>query len=147
LDPVHPSAPVIARFIDRLAANCLTIRSIWIIGDRASLAMDDVPAEAPWELFAFADTRTLLRLRAQTAFHQSGVYLCVVTDGDLFQRAWGGARTTGSLVRWNWMQAGSEAFYSEPRWAGPAPGGAVERTRRKAVCLWRRSNESSHEHG
>lgn len=113
------------------------MRSIWMIGDRANGDVLDSPGPFDWDLVAFADMPTLHRLREATDLHRVDVLLRLVTDGDRFAIAWGKPHLSGSLLQWDWCQATEkEAYYSEARWKGPVGTGNVERTRRKAACVW-----------
>ena len=129
----------LAAYLGQLVDRCPGIDSIWTIGHRADGAepLDPVGARG-WDLVAFADKPTLRRLRGALDLHRADVRLRVVVDGDRFEPAWGGSPAAGSLRPWEWRQATrTEAYYSEARWVG-APGSAnVERTRRKAACVWR----------
>ncbi len=61
----------------------------------------------------------------------------MVTDGDLFESAWGARPRSGSLMRWGWQQAvETVAYYNEAKWLGPSEDGEVERIRRKAIRVW-----------
>jgi len=122
-----------------LLANFLDIRAVWRIGLDPDAA---AAAPARLTLLVFADSPTLQRLhkhekpRFEARF--AGLELLVVTDGDLFESAWGSRRVSGSLARCAWRQhTGSEAFYDESRWASDAAAGTVVRVRRKAVLVWR----------
>jgi hypothetical protein len=128
----------ISVFVGQLVDRFPAMRSIWMIGNRANGEALDSPGPFDWDLVAFADTPTLHRLRKATDLHRVDVLLRVVTDGDRFEVAWGKLRVSGSLFQWDWCQAnGKEAYYSEARWKGRAETGNVERTRRKAACVWR----------
>jgi hypothetical protein len=90
-----------------------------------------------YELLAFADVRTLQRLRQSSQLHRADVELLVVFDGDRFENAWGQRRISGSLARWAWRQVSDElAYYDESKWAPGAAAGAVVRVRRKAILIW-----------
>ncbi|HEV8644986.1 MAG TPA: hypothetical protein VGR01_05400 [Burkholderiales bacterium] len=111
------------------------MRSIWMIGIRANGEVLDPLGAFDWDLVA--DTPTLHRLRKATDLHRVDVLLRVVTDGDRFEVAWGKLQVSGSLFHGDWRQeTGIEAYYSEARWKGRVEAGNVERTRRKAVCVW-----------
>jgi hypothetical protein len=108
-----------------------------MIGNRANGEVLDSPGPLDWDLVAFADTPTLRHLRRATELHRVDVLLRVVTDGDRFEVAWGKLHVSGSLFQWDWCQATEEeAYYSEARWKGRLETGNVERTRRKAACVW-----------
>jgi hypothetical protein len=80
---------------------------------------------------------TLRHLREATDLHRVDVLLRVVTDGDRFEVAWGKLQVSGSLFQWDWCQTSEDqAYYSEARWKEGAQTGNVERTRRKAACVW-----------
>lgn len=125
-------------FVVALAASCPAIRAVWCIGERADARPEPSSGSRAWNLLAFANPRALLQLRSPSALYRPDVRLCVVTDGDRFQRAWGDAPDSGSLMQWDWVEtAGGEAFYSEARWSGAGSSRTVERIRRRALCLWR----------
>jgi hypothetical protein len=127
----------ISLFVGQLVDRCPAMRSIWVIGNRANGEVLDSPRPIDWDLVAFADMRTLRRLRKATDLHRVDVLLRVVIDGDRFEAAWGKLHVSGSLFQWDWCQAnGNEAYYSEARWKGRVETGNVERTRRKAACVW-----------
>lgn len=113
---------------------------MWVIGDRADGATPDAGEAYAWDLVGFGDFASLEDLRSATHLHRSDVRLRIVTDGNSFAAAWGDLPGIGSLFQWDWMQVSEgEAFYSESRWQAPARAVAVQRRRRKAVCLWRTS--------
>lgn len=118
----------------RLLDACPGIDSVW--------SLDHDPQETSAgatraRLLAFADERTLIRLRASEQFHIPQVEFLVVVDGDAFASAWGPSRISGSLSRWAWRQASlGEAYYEESRWSA-TDAGAVVRVRRKAFLTWR----------
>lgn len=117
-----------------LLASFLDIRAVWRIGLDAEAA---AAAPAGLTLLVFADAPTLRRLHKCPDARFPGLELLVVTDGDVFESAWG-ARVSGSLARCAWRQSsGSEAFYDESHWAPGAAAGTVVRVRRKAVLVWR----------
>lgn len=127
----------ISLYAGQLVDRCPALRSIWMIGTRANGEVLDSPGPFDWDLVAFADMPTLRRLRKATELHRVDVLLRVVTDGDRFEVAWGRLHMSGSLFQWDWCQAnGNEAYYSEARWKGRVDTGNVERTRRKAACVW-----------
>jgi len=108
-----------------------------MIGDRADGEALDSHGPFDWDLVAFADQPTLRRLRGATDLHRADVLLRVVTDGDRFEVPWGKPHMSGSLFQWDWRQASeTEAYYSEARWTLPMKTGNVERTRRRATCVW-----------
>jgi hypothetical protein len=124
--------PEVADFLFRILANCLDITSVWSIGHDP-----EAPYEAPRTLLAFADKATLQRLRTGEYLHEAHIEFLVVTDGDLFESAWGPCKLSGSLARWAWRQTSSQdAYYDEARWAD---GGGVVRVRRQARLLWERA--------
>jgi hypothetical protein len=128
----------ISLFLDQLGAVCPALRSVWMIGQRANGEAMDSAGPFGWDLIAFADTQTLQRLRKADYLHRQDVQLRIVTDGDRFELAWGANHASGSLGQWEWREAArGEAFYFEAHWATPVHSGNIERTRRKAVCLWR----------
>lgn len=132
----------IAQFLAELQAFCPALQSVWMIGGRAAGTAARAPAPAVWDLLAFADAPSLQRLRDARHLHRPDVRLRIVTDGDRFGVAWGEACAAGSLSQWAWVQANEEeAFYSEARWAEPAHARLVERTRFRALCLWK-TNET-----
>src|SRR5688572_1745677 len=105
----------VEQFIPRLLQCCLDVRYVWLIGEDELAVRDALPR---WELLAFADAPTLQRLRKTDALHREDIDVMVVTDGDVFENAWGRRRLSGSLVRWGWRQgAGADAYYHEARWA------------------------------
>jgi len=127
----------ISLFVGQLVDRCPSLQSIWTIGDRADGEVLDSHGPFDWDLVAFADEPTLHRLRKATDLHRPDVVLRVVTDGDRFEVAWGRRPVSGSLFQWDWRQATEkEAYYSEARWRAPAGTGSVERTRRRAACVW-----------
>lgn len=121
--------------LEGLLASFLDIRAVWRIG------LDPDSAEAAparLTLLVFADAPTLQRLHKYKEPRLAGMELLVVTDGDVFESAWGSRRLSGSLARCAWRQhTVSEAFYDESRWAPDAAAGAVMRVRKKAVLVWR----------
>lgn len=129
-----PPASELNAFVLRLLAACLDIRAVW--------SMDHEPAEGggalgAHRLLAFGSGATLERLRKCEALQAAGFELCVVTDEDAFESAWGSARRCGSLARSAWRRASAgEAFYDETRWAATGEAGAVVRVRRKALLVW-----------
>ena len=130
-------AAEISLFVGQLVNRCPGIQSIWAIGNRADGEVADLAGPFGWDLVAFADGATLRYLRNAADLHRADVLLRVVTDGDRFEAAWGKLQVSGSLFQWDWCQAnGDEAYYSEARWKEGAQAGNVERTRRKATCLW-----------
>lgn len=137
-----PPADITA-FVSRVLVSCLDIRSVW--------SMDHCPDE-PWltaaqyELLAFADAPTLQRLRRADHLHRADVEFLVVTDGDVFESAWGSRRVSGSLARWAWRQISPhEAYYDESRWAQrDGNAGGVLRVRRKALLVWQASAVAIH---
>ena len=135
----------IAQFLAELQAYCPGLTSVWMLGARAVGTAAHGPAPAIWDLLAFADTLSLQRLRDARHLHRPDVRLRIVTDGDRFDLAWGEPCAAGSLSQWDWAQANDrEAFYSQARWAEPAHARLVERTRYRALCLWK-SNETMKE--
>lgn len=127
----------ISTFLGRVIEACPAIRSIWLIGEHASVDVSGLAASAAWDLVAFADAFTLQRLRKAADLHRADIHLRVVTDGDRFESAWGGLESSGSLMQWGWRHATpTEAYYNEAKWAGPVQDGNVERTRRRALRLW-----------
>lgn len=112
--------------------------SLWLIGERAASATPHAFGPQVWDLVLFADDASLRRVRSATHLHRHDVRLRVVTDGDRFAAGWGEAFADGSLFQWEWRESGaSEAYYCEARWREPPQAGLVERTRRRALCLWR----------
>jgi hypothetical protein len=125
-------------FVGQLTDRYPAVRSIWMIGDRADGDVLDSQGPFDWDLIAFADPPTLRHLRIATDLHRADVLLRVVTDGDRFEVPWGRLHESGSLFQWDWRQANEqEAYYSEARWTLPMKTGNVERTRRRASCIWR----------
>jgi hypothetical protein len=121
-------------FLPRLQLHCLDIRAIWSVGHGPG--EDDAPAAC--ELLAFADPSTLQRLRKCDNLHGHGIELFVVTDGDLFENAWGPRRISGSLARWAWREVTPQlAYYDESRWAARSEEGGVVRVRKSALLVWR----------
>src|SRR5918912_1501478 len=86
--------PEVADFLFRILANCLDITSVWSIGHHP-----EAPYEAPRTLLAFADKAKLQRLRTGEYLHEAHIEFLVVTDGDLFESAWGPGKLSGSLAR------------------------------------------------
>ena len=118
-------------FLAQILIPCIDIRAVWSIADAE--AGRDATCH---ELLAFADRRTLQRLRRSAHLHCAAVELLVVFDGDQFENAWGPRRLSGSLARWAWREETSRlAYYDESRWAHDGSG-AVVRVRRRAVLLW-----------
>ena len=118
----------IALLIGQLVERFPALRSIWLMHS---------PGASDWDLVAFADRPTLHRLREATDLHRADVLLRVVTDGDRFEVAWGTPHLCGSLFHWDWVQpTRDEAYYSEARWKEGMQTGNVERTRRRAACIW-----------
>ena len=136
---VHDAGPGIAGFVYSLAACYPAIRSLWLVGDHANSADASDAAASPWELMAFANRHTLIGLKSSTLLHRQDVRLSVVTDGDRFEQAWGDAPDAGSLSQTNWVERddGEAAFYSDAATRNTVPGATAQRTRRKAVCVWR----------
>jgi hypothetical protein len=127
----------ISLFVGQLVDRYPAMRSIWMIGDRADGTVLDSRGPFDWDLVAFADNATLRSLRRATDLHRPDVLLRVVTDGDRFEVPWGRLHMSGSLFQWDWRQATeNEAYYSEARWSEPEGTGNVERTRRRAACVW-----------
>ena len=125
----------VAELISRVVATCLEIRSVWLV----NLAPDESDEEPrQYQLMAFADTATLLRLRKLEDLHRSDVHFLVITDGDAFDTAWGPTKLTGSLGRWAWRAgAPGEAYYSRSNWTKLSGDvGQVLRVRRKALLAW-----------
>ena len=130
-------------FISRVLASCLDIRSLWSIDHPPE---DSLLVPAPSQVLAFADLHTLHQLRRSTELHRDDLDFLVVTDGDVFENAWGRCRVSGSLARWAWRYASpEEAFYDESRW-DPRGGnaGGVVRLRRKALLIWRSADSQAH---
>jgi len=128
----------ISLFVGQLAERYPAIRSIWMIGDRADGDGLDCHGPFDWDLVVFADKPTLRQLRWATDLHRADVLLRVVTDGDRFEMPWGTLQQSGSLFQWDWRQVTeTDAYYSEARWTLPMRTGNVERTRRRAACVWR----------
>lgn len=130
-------------FVSRVLASCLDIRSLWSIDHAPD---EPAPALATRQVLAFADLQTLQHLRRADELHRDDLEFLVVTDGDVFENAWGRCRVSGSLARWAWRYASpEEAFYDESRW-DPRGGnaGGVVRLRRKALLLWRSADAPSH---
>ena len=134
-----PAPPDLTELVAGMLAVCLDIRALW--------SLDHEPAEtsvaaAPFTLLVFADAATLRRLCRYPQPRDGSVALFVVTDGDLFEAAWGHG-LPGSLARWSWRQTSpGEAFYDQARWS--ATGGddaSVVRVRRKALLLWQASRD------
>lgn len=112
--------------------------SLWLIGERAASATPHALGPQVWDLVLFADDASLRRVRSAKHLHRDDVHLRVVTDGDRFAPGWGEAFGGGSLFQWEWRESGAgEAYYCEARWREPPHAGLVERTRRRALCLWR----------
>ena len=119
-------------FLAQILIPCIDIRAVWSIADAEAGR-----TAACHELLAFADMRTLQRLRRSPHLHCAAVQLLVVYDGDRFENAWGPRRLSGSLARWAWREETARlAYYDESRWAHDAGGGAVVRVRRRAILLW-----------
>lgn len=128
----------ISQYVTELRACCPSLSAVWVIGDRADGAAPDSGDAYAWDLVGFGDFSSLESLRSATHLHRSDVRVRIVTDGNSFAAAWGELPGIGSLFQWDWVQANEgEAFYSESRWQAPAQALAVERRRRKAVCVWR----------
>jgi hypothetical protein len=128
----------VSAFVSRVLECCLEIRSVWWIGQDEIAAAPAQPAK--WELLAFADASTLQRLRKSTDLHRPDIEILVVTDGDVFENAWGQRRVSGSLVRWAWREAPpAAAYYNESRWADSTEERRVVRVRRKALLVWQAS--------
>ena len=129
---VAPRQDVVASVL----ATCLDIVSVWSIDHEAHEPCARLPHR---RLLAFADARTLRRLRAEECLHCADVEFLVVIDGDAFASAWGPGKLSGSLARWAWRQTTpQEAYYDESRWAGGE--GSVIRVRRKAFLVWKQPN-------
>jgi len=126
-----------AALLDTALASCLDIRAVWSIDHE----VNDVAAPAgQLKLLVFADAATCARLHRSRPADNVVAQLFVVIDGDLFESAWGSARS-GSLARWAWRQtAPGEAFYDEAQWDDDAC--RVVRVRRKALLLWRQERET-----
>lgn len=125
----------VAAMVSRVVATCLEIRSVWLV----DLSPDDSDAEPrQYQLMAFADAATLLRLRKLEDLHRSDVHFLVITDGDAFDTAWGPTKLSGSLGRWAWRDGEpGEAFYSRSSWTKLSGDvGQVSRVRRKALLAW-----------
>jgi hypothetical protein len=130
---MHCAPPEVLGFVSRVLERCLDIRSVWWIGQEERGGRAE---SLRWDLLAFADAPTLKRLRRSTDLHRADIDLLVVTDGDVFENAWGQRRLSGSLVRWAWREAPpAAAYYNEAKWAERDDGGVV-RIRRKAVLVW-----------
>jgi hypothetical protein len=126
----------LSAFVSSILARCLDIRAVWSVGH------GELPPEAPasFALLAFADTRTLHRLRNSDYLHRADVELLVVFDGNQFENAWGPYKLSGSLARWAWRQVTDElAYYDESKWA-QREGGSVVRVRKKAVLIWSKTS-------
>jgi hypothetical protein len=124
-------------FLAELQACCPALRSVWMIGEYTGSAPPRSDQRLPWDLVGFADAASLERLRGARHLHRANMCLRIVTDGDRFGVAWGEGQGAGALSQWDWVQVNErEAFYSEAHWREPAAAGHVERTRRKALCLW-----------
>ena len=129
--PRKPVANDISCFIGDVLTNCPLLRAIWRVGQLANGKADLSPTFI-WDLIVFGDHRALRRLQETVYLHREDVRLCVVTDGDRFQSAWGTVQD-GSLARWEWTPANAgEAFYS----ASTAQAGHGDRVRYRAVRLW-----------
>lgn len=117
----------------RLLAIYLDIQSVWSLDHQPA----DLSARATLgRLLAFADERTLMRLRTNENLHIPDVEFLVVVDGDVFASAWGPCNVSGSLARWAWRETSPhEAFYDESRWSSDEA--EVIRVRRKAFLTWR----------
>lgn len=128
------AGPAPADALLRLLCMCVDIDSVWSLDHEP----DEVSAEAmSRRLLAFANDRTLMRLRASEHLHIPHVEFLVVVDGGAFSSAWGPSRLSGSLSRWGWCQVSAhEAYYDESRWSA-SDKGAVIRVRRKAFLTWR----------
>lgn len=130
-------------FVSRVLASCLDIRSLWSIDHAPEETALSLP---PRQVLAFADLHTLQQLRRSDELHRDDLEFLVVTDGDVFENAWGRCRVSGSLARWAWRYASpEEAFYDESRW-DPRGGnaGGVVRLRRKALLIWRSADAPRH---
>ena len=125
----------VAGLVSRVVAACLEIRSVWLV-DLAPDDSDEQPRQ--YQLMAFADAATLLRLRKLEDLHRSDVHFLVITDGDAFDTAWGPTKLSGSLGRWAWREAApGEAYYSRSSWTKLSGDvGQVLRVRRKALLAW-----------
>jgi hypothetical protein len=118
-----------------LLARFLDVRAVWRIGLDPEAAAPGAGHQVT--MLVFADAPTLQRLHKSTP-RIPGLDLLVVTDGDVFESAWGLRSAPGSLGRCAWRQtSANEAYYDESHWSGGADGGAVVRVRRKAVLVWR----------
>lgn len=124
-----------ATIIAGILAGSLDIRSLWSI-DHEPFETSIAPEHL--KLLAFADRLTLQRLHKSPPPRSAHAELLVVTDGDLFESAWGPSTLSGSLARWAWRQTSPrEAFYDQARWiASGADACAVVRVRRKALLIW-----------
>jgi hypothetical protein len=141
--PAATASPI-SGFLGLLEAHCPAVSSVWMIGERAGSAAPHQPGPLVWDLLVFADAATLQRLRVATHLHRRDVRMRVVTDGDAYAVAWGDLPGYGSLFQWEWLQASdAEAFYSEAHWREPVQARVVTRTRRKALCLWRKRQRDS----
>lgn len=139
LSPKMPAARAgstlnVELFIGELLTNCRLLHSIWRVGQLAGGDAAFSPAFA-WDLVAFGDLQALHRLQQAAYLHREDVRLRVVTNGNLFQSAWG-MQQSGSLARWEWAQTNpGEAYYNDL-----ASDLAYEnRTRYRAVRLWHAS--------
>jgi hypothetical protein len=137
----------ISLLVSQLTDRYPAMRSIWMIGSRADGDALDSQGPFDWDLVVFADAPTLRSLRKATDLHRADVLLRVVTDGDRFEVPWGKVHLSGSLFQWDWRQASEqEAYYSEARWTLPMEAGNVERTRRRAACVWRSEPDGASRH-
>ena len=134
LQAAQAPSVAVSEFVFRLLATCVEIRAVWSIDHEPE---ERSLAPRPYRLLVFAGAATLERLRKCEELHAAGIELCVVTNEDAFESAWGPSRVSGSLARSAWRQTSPrEAYYDESRWASSADAGAVVRVRRKALLLW-----------
>jgi predicted nucleotidyltransferase len=107
----------VLEYIHLLSSRYHSVSSIWLIGSRASCTEQP---ESDWDLLVFADTDSLVRMRADAGLHALGIDLLVVTDGDRFEQPWIEDGYTvakfGYLTTWLWKQTSqTEAEYLSSR--------------------------------
>jgi hypothetical protein len=94
-------------YISNLVGAYPSIHEVWLFGSRAN---GSAGLGSDWDYMVFANESTLERLRSDVRFHDAGIDLMIVTDGDQFAAAW----SEGSRVKrgrlgevgggWHWVR-------------------------------------------
>jgi predicted nucleotidyltransferase len=102
----------ILAYISKLTHDHPGITELWLIGSRSN---GTARPDSDWDLFAFADPKTLRALQIASDHRRLDIDLLVIIDGNEFREPWGENPKKGWLTEWEWEKhSTTEASYTSP---------------------------------